>query len=145
MGINKIKAGDLEVGLYYFAMAETIGPLDSDVQSWISWAKEYQYAAMYYGIDWQKAAEKFHDVMRDVPNLVDSSGMTAKQRYTGSLEGYGDVLMGIFDYCNAATQYQTAKDVFSTEELVAKLTQAQEYCTNPPATPTPDPNATATP
>lgn len=142
-GITKIQNGQLEVGLYYLSMAEKIAPLDADVESWRNWAGMYQIAGSWFGVNYQKATEEFQKVARDVPNLMDASKITAKQRYIKSLEGWGDTLMKMGDYCNAVIQYQNSKDLFANDAILAKWTQAQEYCANPPATPTPtvDPNA----
>ena len=142
-GISKIQSGHLEVGLYYFSMAEQIAPLDVDVESWRNFARMYLIAGSWFGADWAKSAELFYTVSQDVPNMIDSSGYNAKQRYGLSLAGIGDNYMLALDYCNAAIQYNSAKEVYAEEELAAKITQAEEYCANPPATPTPtiDPNA----
>jgi len=139
--INRIKAGHLEVGLYYFSMAEKIAPLDADTTKWILWAREYQYAASYFGYNPQRAAEEFQKVAADVPNMIDTSGYTAKQRYAKSLEGYGDYLTEIFDYCNALIEYDAANNVISTEALVAKITQTQGFCASPPPVTTEEPTA----
>ena len=142
-GISKIQSGHLEVGLYYFAMAEQIAPLDVDVESWRNFARMYLIAGSWFGADWAKSAELFYSVSQNVPNMIDTSGYNAKQRYGLSLAGIGDNYMLALDYCNAANQYKSAKEVYAEEELEAKITQADEYCANPPATPTPtiDPNA----
>lgn len=142
-GISKIQSGHLEVGLYYFAMAEQIAPLDGDVESWRIWARLYLDAASWFGVNWSKSAELFYSVAQDVPNLIDTSGYNARQRYGLSLAGVGDNYMLVLDYCNAANQYKSARDVYAEDDLAAKITQAEEYCANPPATPTPtvDPNA----
>jgi tetratricopeptide (TPR) repeat protein len=142
-GLAKINAGHLEVGLYYLAMAASIAPLDQDALSLASLARMYLNAESFFGIDYYKSTELLAEVAKQVPHMVDVSGVTAKQRYVESMVGIGDVLMKALDYCNAATQYETARNILSTDELLAKLQQAQEYCANPPATPTPtlDPNA----
>lgn len=145
-GINKIKSGDLEVGLYYFAMASQIAPLHSETLSWSNWARMFLEAGSWFGVDYYKSTELFSNVAQQVPNMVDVSGYTAKQRYVGSMVGIGDVLMSAYDYCNAAVQYTAARDILSSDELALKLQQAEEYCANPPVLPTPtlDPNATPT-
>ncbi len=142
-GIRKVNAGRFEPGMYYFAMAERIAPLDVEVESVKAWAQMYQIAASWYGVNWQKAADNFYTLYQQMPNMIDAEGVTAKQRYVNSMEGIGDNLMLIYDYCNAATQYSAAKDILVSDQLLAKIQQAQEYCANPPMTPTPtvDPNA----
>lgn len=151
-GVTKIQSGHLELGLYYFAMASKIAPLDNDTLGWINMARSYLIAGSWFGIDNVKSAELFSTVAQQVPNMLDVSGFTAKQRYVDSIVGIGDDYDKIYDYCNAAVQYSTAKDILSSDELLLKLQQAQEFCTNPAAAPIPtvDPNAptattTATP
>jgi hypothetical protein len=149
-GIAKIAAGHLEVGLYYFAMAQSIAPLDGEALSLAASARAYLEAESYYGIDYYKSTELLAEVVKQNPNMVDISGYTAKERYVDSMMGIGDLLMTNLDYCNAAVQYSAAKDILSSDDLLAKLQQANDYCAVPPALPTPtlDPNVpqpTATP
>ena len=149
-GVAKINSGHLEVGLYYLAMAASIAPLDQDALSLASFARMYLDAESYFGIDYYKSTELLAEVAKQVPNMLDVSGVPAKQRYVESMTGIGDLLMKNLDYCNAIVQYETAKNILSSDDLALKLQQAQDYCSNPPAIPTPtlDPNApapTATP
>lgn len=139
--IDKIKTGHLEKGLYYFSMAEQIAPLDADTYSWINWARMYQFAGSYFGYNPARAVEEFQKVAKDIPNLIDTSGLTAKDRYIMSLEDYGDALMLIYDYCNAAIQYEASRSLLSSETINAKLNEAQAFCAAPPPLPTEDPNA----
>lgn len=103
----------------------------------------YLTAESYFGINYYKSTELLAEVAKNAPHMVDVSGVTAKQRYVESMIGIGDLLMTSLDYCNAAIQYETAKEILSSDNLLAKIQQAQEYCANPPAVPTPtlDPNA----
>lgn len=142
-GVIKIQQGHHEVGLYYLAMAEKIAPLDAEVENSRYWAQTYLIAGSWYGVNYTKAAELFYTLYQQMPNMLDINGFTAKQRYVGSLEGIGDTLMLTLDYCGAATQYASARDILSNEKLLVKIQQAQDFCANPPATPTPtvDPNA----
>lgn len=141
-GISTIKSGNLETGLYYFAQAEKIAPLDRDTLSWQNWSRMYLIASSWYGVNWQKAADNFYMVYVDVPALIDTSKVTAKQRYVNSLEGLGDTYMMTgttlsSDYCVAASQYRAASSILNSETLALKIQQADAYCANPPATPTP--------
>jgi len=149
-GIAKINAGHLEVGLYYFAMAQKIAPLDGEALSLAASARAYLEAESYFGIDYYKSTELLAEVAKQNPNMVDVSGYTAKQRYVDSMRGIGDLLMTNLDYCNAAVQYAAARDILSSDEVLVQIQKAEEYCANPPALPTPttDPNVptpTATP
>jgi hypothetical protein len=136
-GITNIKAGKLELGLYYLTLAEKISPLDNDALSSRNMAQMYLNAESYYGINWQKSADALLEYSKQYPGAVDVSCVGPKARYVESLEGMGDDLMKAFDYCNAVTPYTTARDVISTDQLLTKIQQAQDYCANPPALPTP--------
>jgi hypothetical protein len=102
----------------------------------------YDNAGSYWQINMQQAAALYSELFALVPNLIDSSGITVRSRYAGALEGYGDYLQQTFIWCDAVPQFEAAMGIKSSEELNTKLTQAREYCANPPATPTPteDPN-----
>lgn len=141
-GITSINAGKLELGIYYLTLAEKISPLDDKALASRNMAQMYLNAESWYGMDWQKSADALLEFSKQYPGAVDISCITPKTRYLESLEGQGDTLMKLYDYCNAITPYTTARDIFSTEKLAQKLQLAQDYCANPPALPTPtlDPN-----
>ncbi len=136
-GITKVKEGSLEVGIYYFALAEQIAPLDTDAESYRIWARMYDNAGSYWQINMQQAAALFSELYPLVPNLVDSSGISVRSRYAAALEGYGDYLQQTFLWCEAVPQYEASMGVVSSSALSEKLTKAREYCSNPPPTPTP--------
>jgi tetratricopeptide (TPR) repeat protein len=142
-GITKVEEGSLEVGLYYFSLAQQIAPIDNDAESYRVWARMYDNAGSYWQINMQQAAALYSELFALVPNLIDSSGITVRSRYAGALEGYGDYLQQTFMWCDAVPQFEAAMGIKSSEALNTKLTQAREFCANPPATPTPteDPNA----
>jgi tetratricopeptide (TPR) repeat protein len=136
-GIAKVKEGSLETGIYYFSLAEQMAPIDSDAASYRIWARLYDNAGSYWRINMQQAASLYSELYSLVPNLIDSSGITVRTRYAGALEGYGDYLQQTYMWCDAVTQYEASMGIISSEALSAKLTQAREYCSNPPSTPTP--------
>ena len=136
-GISKIKEGSLEIGVYYFSLAEQIAPIDNEADGYRQWATMYSHAGSYWQNNMQMAATLFAELYPLVPNLVDASGITVRSRYAGALEGYGDYLQQTYLWCDAVVQYEASMGVISTEALSAKLTQAREYCSNPPPTPTP--------
>lgn len=142
-GIAQIQAGNLEMGLYDFALAEDIAPLDADAESFRSWSKMYLNAGSWWGVNWMNASDQFATLYGMVPTLRDSSGISVTERYARSLEGYGDYLQQTFDWCNAVPQYEKALSIYNIPGLADRLPQARDYCANPPATPTPtaDPNA----
>jgi tetratricopeptide (TPR) repeat protein len=143
-GIAKIKEGSLEIGIYYFSLAEQMAPIDNEANGYRQWAQMYSNAGSYWQSNMQMAATLFAELYPLVPNLVDASGITVRTRYAAALEGYGDYLQQTFLWCDAVTQYESSMGVISSEALSAKLTQAREYCSNPPPTPTPVITPTAT-
>jgi len=152
-GIAKVKEGSLEVGIYYFALAEQMAPIDNEAESYRIWARMYDNAGSYWEFDMQQAAALFSELYPLVPNLVDSSGITVRSRYARALEGYGDYLQQTLLWCEAVPQFEASIGIVSSTALSEKLTKAREYCANPPPTPTPvttptptpDPNATPPP
>lgn len=136
-GISKIKEGSLEPGIFYFSLAEQMAPIDSDAESYRIWARLYDNAASYWIINMLEAATRFSELYALVPNLIDSSGITVRTRYAGALEGYGDILQQTFLWCEAVTQYEASSGIVNNAGIQAKITSARDYCTNPPATPTP--------
>ncbi len=136
-GISKVKEGSLEVGIFYFALAEQIAPIDTDAESYRIWARMYANAGSYWQINMQQAAALFSELYPLVPNLVDSSGISVRSRYATALEGYGDYLQQTYMWCEAVPQYEASMGVVSSTALSEKLTKAREFCSNPPPTPTP--------
>ncbi len=136
-GITQIQAGSLENGIYNFALAEELAPIDYDAQSYRTWAQFYIQAGSYWGINWPQAVEEFKQLFGMVPNLRDATGITVTQRYAGALKGYGDFLQQTYDWCGAVAQYEQSLSIYADPQLAVNLPQAQAYCANPPATPTP--------
>jgi len=145
-GIRQVQAGNLEPGMFSFALAKQLAPIDTDAESYRIWAKLYLNAGSNWVANWQKAVEGFAYLYPLVPQLRDSSGITVTQRYARALIGYGDTLQISYDYCGAATSYSQALSIYAETGLPEKLAQAKEYCANPPVIPTPtvDPSASST-
>lgn len=137
LGIEKIKSGNLEVGSYYFSLAEQISPIDNEAQSYNTWAHMYLTAGSWWGISWLNAIEKFGELHQIVPNLMDSSRMTVKARYAGAYEGYGDFLQLTYKWCDAVPQFEIAAGIYPSDRLMQKIEKGQKLCANPPPTPTP--------
>jgi tetratricopeptide (TPR) repeat protein len=116
-GISKVKEGSLEVGIYYFTLAEQIAPIDTDAESYRIWARMYDNAGSYWQINMQQAAALFSELYPLVPNLVDSSGISVRSRYAAALEGYGDYLQQTFMWCEAVPQYEASMGVVSSSTL----------------------------
>jgi hypothetical protein len=139
-GIKQVEGGNLEVGLYDFALASQIAPIDEFAEARRGWAKLYINGASWWEVNWQNASLVFSQLYSMVPELRDSSGVSVVKRYAGSLDGYGDFLQSSGAWCEAVVQYEASIQVFSTQAVLDKLPQAREFCANPPVpTPTPTP------
>ena len=148
-GIAQIQAGHLEPGLYSFALASKIAPIDTDAAGYFDWASRYLKAASYGDVDEDNpvlhtyAVTQFSELHSLVPNLRDASGITVSQRYAQALVYLGDFYQRKGDYCSAVPNYQQAATIFSLPALAEKIPQAEEFCQNPPETPTPTPDPSA--
>jgi tetratricopeptide (TPR) repeat protein len=145
VGIANIKAGNLEMGIYQFAVAEQIAPIDADAVNWRQYAVMYIDGEANWGVNWQVAVNNFSILYQSLPYFSDFNGVTSKDRYANSLVGLGDTLETTYNWCDAATNYGESMGIMTIAGVSDKLSQAQEYCKNPPATPTPEGDVTPTP
>jgi tetratricopeptide (TPR) repeat protein len=136
-GIADVQAGNLEIALYDFALAEDIAPIDADAQSYRSWAIMYLNAGSWWSVNWQNAVDQFASLYNILPNLMDSSHITVTERYARALIGYGDSLQQAYDWCNAVPQYEKSRSIYAVPGIDDIIVRAQEYCASPPPTPTP--------
>ena len=144
-GISMIQKGNLETGLYYLALAETMAPIDTDAEAYRIWSRMYLTGASWWGIDWEKVTIYFSQLNDMVPNLIDSSGKTVRQRYTQALELWGDQYAAGGDFCSAVPKYEASLQVTNSQAMEEKLGVARTGCENqPPATETPQPTASET-
>lgn len=144
-GISMIQKGNLETGLYYLALAETMAPVDTDAESYRVWSRMYLTGASWWGINWEKVTIYFSQLNDMVPDLIDSSGMTVRQRYTKALEFWGDQFAAGGDYCSAVPKYEASLQITYSKVMEDKLGATRTSCENqPPATETPQPTASET-
>jgi len=54
VAIEEIQKGNLEPGLFDMAMAESMGPMDTDAEAYRMWAGMYLTGASWWGINWEK-------------------------------------------------------------------------------------------
>lgn len=146
-GITQIQAGNLEPGLFSFAMATQIAPIDEQAESYATWARMYLKAASFGLVDefLGESVRLFSELHAMVPNLRDSSGITVSQRYAQALVNLGLYLQRNQDYCGAVPLFQQASGIFSLPSLAQLIPQAEEYCSNPPETATSMPENEETP
>ncbi len=148
-GVKEILTqGNLEPGIYDLTLAERFGPLDDEAQNYRTWARFYISGASFWGVDWSRVVQAFGQIYPSLPNLRDSSGMTAQERYRMGLIKWGDQLAFEEDWCTANEKYEMAF-AFGVDEMVAPTaTHVYEECNRsketeaPPATQTPTPSPT---
>ena len=128
-GTDKIlKTCDLEEGIYDLSQAEQFGPLDTDANSYITWASLYSTGASFWDLDWAQAVYYFAQVGPALPNLCDGSGLTAGERYRLALVGYGDSLGKNGDWCAAVEQYTAALSLGADATVEESLSNANTQC-----------------
>ncbi len=138
-GVEKIlNQGELEGGLYDFALAENFGPLDRQVDIYRGWARLYLLGNAFWLAYPDIAAQYYGQLVGVAPNLRDSSGLTAFYRYWASLVQYGDQLALKGDWCGAAEQYQRAMNARPDSAILPTATYAVGQCLalTPSSTPT---------
>ena len=135
LGVDLIKAGNLEGGIYELTLAERFAPLDNTAHVLRDNARWYNTAASFWELDWKLASEYFYQL--NGSGIWDGT-MTATERYRIAAMRYGDQLFGQGDYCSAYDQYQAAQAAGSLDEQAAKnANQAYQACYPPTATPAP--------
>lgn len=144
-GVALIQKGNLETGLYYLALAETMAPVDTDAEAYRVWSRMYLTGASWWGINWEKVTIYFSQLNGMVPDLIDSSSTTVRQRYAKALDLWGDQLAAGGDFCSAVPKYEASLQVTYSKAMEDKLGAARTGCENqPPATETPQPTPSET-
>ncbi len=150
-GIDKILLeGNLEGGMYDLALAEKFGPLDGQADGLRTWSRLYITGASFWDLDWTQVLFYFGQIYPYVPNLRDSSGLTATERYRLALVKYGDQLALAGEWCQAKEQYDAALLMAPNPTVEPTATEVANLCEPPPPpvvdTPTPTPGTpTVTP
>ena len=135
LGVDLIKPGNLEGGIYDLTLAERFAPLDNTAHVLRDNARFYINAASFWELDWKLSAEYFAQL--NGSGIWDGT-MTATERYRIAAMRYGDQLYGEEKYCAAYEQYQGAETVGAMDTDVAgKSNQAYLACY--PPTPTLEP------
>jgi tetratricopeptide (TPR) repeat protein len=135
MGVDLIKAGNLEGGIYELTLAERFGPLDNTAHVLRDNARFYITAASFWELDWKLASEYFAQL--NGSGIWDGT-MTATERYRIAAMNYGDQLYKDEKFCDAYEQYQGAQSAGELDADVAgRAHQAYLACYPPTATPAP--------
>jgi tetratricopeptide (TPR) repeat protein len=148
MGVDLIKAGNLEGGIYALALAERFGPLDNIAHYLRENSRFYITAASFWELDWKLASEYFYQLSGS--GIWDGT-MTANERYRVASIRYADQLLAEENFCEAYEQYLAAQAIGQLDaEAVGRSDQAYLGCYPPTAiveptiivTPTIDPALT---
>ena len=141
-GVRRIlQEGSLEPGMYDLSLSERFAPLDNDAQGYRVWARFYLSGASFWGVDWPQVVSIFGQLYTSFPNLHDSSGMTAQERYRVGLLKWGDALALQEEYCLAQEKYELAFAFFVDESVSPAATAIYNACEEskePDETPTPE-------
>lgn len=146
-GMDKIQVQhNLEGGIYDLSLAERFGPLDNTAAGLRNFSRLYLTGSSLWGVDWEKVVYYFQQLAVALPNLTDSSGYTAGQRYYLGLIEYGKVLLNKDLPCDAQIQFDLAWSIASSDELRGHRDDATQRClASLPPTPdlsTPTPSLT---
>ena len=145
LGVDFIKAGNLEGGIYELTLAERFAPLDNTAHILRDNARAYINAASFWGLDWQRAAEQFYAL--NGSGIWDGT-MTATERYRFAAMTYGDQLYKDGQFCDAYEQYQGAQAAGQPDnDIAGRANQAYLGCYPPTEIPQPTeaPQATQPP
>jgi hypothetical protein len=121
---------NLNGGIYDLTLAENFAPLDSKADSMRTWARMYIAGASFWDQDWAQAKNFFTQVMNALPNLSDSSCVSATERWRQASINYGLQLLNSGDYCGAEAQFADAMSIQTSKNdpYVATATSVQGKC-----------------
>jgi tetratricopeptide (TPR) repeat protein len=141
LGVQDILVdGELEMGIYDLALAERFGPLDSDADSYRTWAQYYITGASFWQVDWSQVVYYFAMVYPAMPNMHNggATGMTATERFRLGSIAYGDQLAKAGDFCKAKEEYSNALSLHDDPVLDPTASFVTDKCgSGPTATPKP--------
>lgn len=123
LGLEYVNSDKIELGLNYFSQAERLGNLPQEALDYRVWADLYFEGIAYSGVNWDIAAGYWRDLCAAAPFFKNSC-----DRLDEALEGYGDQLAYLMDWCPAISVYQEAWNRRPSEMLESKIYQAREGC-----------------
>lgn len=124
---------DLEGGIYDLTLAQRFGIMDVEGQSLLNWSTYYLTGASFWEIDWEQAAYYFGQVAPHAPNLVDKSGIPARERYRVALVNFARLLFNQKQFCTAQEQLAIALSILQDPEIQSAHDQAAQACSGVPA------------
>jgi tetratricopeptide (TPR) repeat protein len=121
---------NLNGGIYDLTLAERFGPLDSNADTLRTWARMYIAGASFWDQDWDQVKSYFTQVMSALPNLSDSSCVSATERWRQASINYAQLLMAKGDFCGAAGQFEDAFTIDSSKNdpFISIAAEAQSNC-----------------
>ena len=129
-GMKLLSENRLEEGIFYLDQAAELRPLDPNAASQRQLAAMYITASGYWGVNWQKAIERFTELYALAPGYRDTG-----KRLVEAYVSYGDQYVKQQDYCPAAQIYSDTLKFGAGPSLQTKLTDTNQKCLS--ATPTP--------
>jgi len=138
---------NLEGGIYDLTLAERFGPLDTDAAALRTWARIYIAGASFWDQDWVQVKDYFSQVMSAVPNLSDSSCVSAIERWRQASINYAKQLMDKGKFCEAEDQLNDAFSINNSknEPFYPTATYVYNECHGDNEAPAPPPSDTGTP
>lgn len=127
-GKDKIVSADLESGIYDLTLASNFAPLDSEAKGLLTWSQLYITGASFWEIDWAQVVEYFSQIAPQMPNLTDSSGMSASERYRLGLYNYGNQFARQGQFCKALDYYTQSLQIRQDAEVQSAWEQATKGC-----------------
>jgi len=129
-GMQLLNSGQLEEGIFYVDQAAELRPLDQNATLQRQLASMYITASGYWGVNWQKAIDRFTELYATAPGYRDTG-----RRLIEAYVNYGDQYVKQQDYCPAEQIYIGALKFGANPNIQAKQTDAHQKCLM--ATPTP--------
>ena len=129
-GMQLLNSGQLEEGIFYVDQAAELRPLDQNATLQRQLASMYITASGYWGVNWQKAIDRFTELYATAPGYRDTG-----RRLIEAYVNYGDQYVKQQDYCPAEQIYISALKFGANSNIQAKQTDAHQKCLM--ATPTP--------
>lgn len=120
----------IAIGITYFEQAQKLGTLPEQAAGQLRYAKMYQDAVAYYGVNWAVSIQNFQQICTYAPFYQDS----CDQLYEAYV-AYGDAFYNSKDFCSAAIQYSQALTLQSSSRIRDRYNSANGACQTPTATP----------
>lgn len=141
---NIVQNGLFEPGLYDFSLAVKFGPLDGQAVNYREWARLYLYGNAFWYAYPEEAAYYYGQLVNMVPDLRDSSGLSAFYRYWQSLVHIADRLAADEEWCDAMDAYQQALNARPDNGVQPTASYVTDRCIELTPSATPLPSATNT-